>query len=270
MPLPPSCTARTAPAALPAGGRSCAVVGSSDVLRLVPRGAEIDGHDVVWRLNNAPTRGFEAEVGRRTTIRMVNHVPIEKWLLRSRNRTALSRTADGAEYSALLCSPSAVEQGCIVSRLLGGKGFAANVEAYRRLHATHQLSLVSDELIRAGSRCAKELGGTNPSGGLLAVMLALSSCERPVSLYGFWPFCCKPHRGFPAMNYKYSQGNRTRWVCCSRGREKMELEHGLYEHLAKKGLVRIFNGRDGGGRAPAAAPDRPRAGLHAHVSNIVS
>ena len=62
--------------------------------------------------------------------------------------------------------------------------------------------------------------------------------EKPVSLYGFWPFCC--HGGAAArINYKYFQGNRTRFVCCSRGREKMEAEYALYRQLDRRGIVKL-------------------------------
>lgn len=237
---------RTATAAALAGrglslpaSPTCAVVGSSDILRLVPRGAEIDGHALVWRLNNAPTRGWEEQVGRRTSLRLVNHVPIEKWLLRARNRSALRRTVDGAEYEELLCAPAALERACLVSLQGRGQGFGAKLEAYRDAHAPHRLVVMSEALLRYGGRCSTELRGNAPSSGLFAVLLALAVCAPPVDLYGFWPFCCKPHRGWPAMNYKYSQGNRTRWVCCSRGREKMEVEYGFYESLARRRLVRL-------------------------------
>ena len=89
----------------PPGRRSCAVVGSSAMLRLAPKGHEIDAHALVWRLNNAPTVGFEELVGRRTSVRVINHVPLEKWLLRARNRshllhrTCTKRGCDGVEYA---------------------------------------------------------------------------------------------------------------------------------------------------------------------------
>ena len=38
---------------------SCALVGNAQRLLLEERGEEIDGHDCVMRLNQAPTMGFE-------------------------------------------------------------------------------------------------------------------------------------------------------------------------------------------------------------------
>uniref|UniRef100_H9G6B5 CMP-N-acetylneuraminate-beta-galactosamide-alpha-2,3-sialyltransferase 2 n=1 Tax=Anolis carolinensis TaxID=28377 RepID=H9G6B5_ANOCA len=45
----------------------CAVVGNSGNLRGSGYGREINGHDFVMRMNQAPTVGFEADVGSRTT-----------------------------------------------------------------------------------------------------------------------------------------------------------------------------------------------------------
>ena len=52
--------------------RSCAVVSSSGDLRNSSCGASIDAHDATIRMNFAPLAGFEADVGSRTTIYVVN------------------------------------------------------------------------------------------------------------------------------------------------------------------------------------------------------
>ena len=52
---------------------SCAVVGSGGSLWRSGLGKEIDAHDVVLRLNNAPTIGYERFVGSRTTHRLINN-----------------------------------------------------------------------------------------------------------------------------------------------------------------------------------------------------
>lgn len=50
---------------------SIAVVGSSGQLLGTGKGAEIDSHRVVVRVNGAPTRGFEHDVGSRTDLRII-------------------------------------------------------------------------------------------------------------------------------------------------------------------------------------------------------
>ncbi|XP_062517147.1 beta-galactoside alpha-2,6-sialyltransferase 2-like [Corticium candelabrum] len=46
--------------------KSCALVGSSAQLLNHSYGSDIDSHDVVVRVNDAPIRGYEKYVGRRT------------------------------------------------------------------------------------------------------------------------------------------------------------------------------------------------------------
>jgi len=56
----------------PSGFSSCAVVGSAGFLRLQRIGKEIDGHQFVIRANLAPVTGYEAIVGSKTSLRVVN------------------------------------------------------------------------------------------------------------------------------------------------------------------------------------------------------
>ncbi|KAK3266218.1 hypothetical protein CYMTET_25143 [Cymbomonas tetramitiformis] len=51
---------------------SCALVSNGHALRKHRYGKIIDGHHVVVRLNNGPTRSHEAKVGSKTTIRFTN------------------------------------------------------------------------------------------------------------------------------------------------------------------------------------------------------
>lgn len=54
--------------------KSCAVVGSSSVLLNNSHGIDIDSHDAVFRSNFAPIRGFEKDVGSKTTVHICNKV----------------------------------------------------------------------------------------------------------------------------------------------------------------------------------------------------
>ncbi|XP_025830591.1 beta-galactoside alpha-2,6-sialyltransferase 1, partial [Agrilus planipennis] len=58
--------------------KSCAVVASSGALRGSNLGRTIDSYNVVLRFNNAPTKGFESDVGRKTTLRIVNSQVVSK------------------------------------------------------------------------------------------------------------------------------------------------------------------------------------------------
>jgi hypothetical protein len=52
--------------------KSCAIVGNSGNLLFAVHGRDIDDHDFVFRVNQGPTVGFEAHVGRKTHFRLLN------------------------------------------------------------------------------------------------------------------------------------------------------------------------------------------------------
>ncbi|XP_058066205.1 beta-galactoside alpha-2,6-sialyltransferase 2, partial [Anopheles bellator] len=57
---------------------TCVIVASAGSLKRSQLGPFIDGHDIVMRFNHAPTDGFEADVGSKTTIRVVNSQVVTK------------------------------------------------------------------------------------------------------------------------------------------------------------------------------------------------
>ncbi|XP_058394300.1 alpha-N-acetylgalactosaminide alpha-2,6-sialyltransferase 3 isoform X3 [Diceros bicornis minor] len=54
----------------------CAIVSNSGQMVGQKVGNEIDQCSCIWRMNNAPTRGYEEDVGRMTTIRVVSHTSV--------------------------------------------------------------------------------------------------------------------------------------------------------------------------------------------------
>ncbi|XP_052461364.1 beta-galactoside alpha-2,6-sialyltransferase 2-like [Carassius gibelio] len=54
------------------GFKTCAVVTSAGAMLHSRLGKEIDSHDAVLRFNTAPTKGYERDVGNKTTMRIIN------------------------------------------------------------------------------------------------------------------------------------------------------------------------------------------------------
>jgi len=180
--------------------KTCAVVGSSDILRWYPMQQEIEEKEVIWRINHAPVRSFESLVGNRTEVRIMNHVwsDVRSGKLQPKKHEFLGL---GNEFENTICDNSV----CI------------STSSSRYMSSLHKNAYNSI------SRCK----GNVISAGMIAVAAALRSCSN-VSLYGFFPECCDSEHMFPGLNYKYYHNNASRWVCCSGGREDMHTEYMQY------------------------------------------
>mmetsp|Transcript_48064 Transcript_48064/g.120407 ORF Transcript_48064/g.120407 Transcript_48064/m.120407 type:complete len:407 (-) Transcript_48064:202-1422(-) len=75
---------------------SCAVVGNSGELLQGALGAEIDAHDMVIRMNAAPTKGFEQHVGNKTTFGFVNHAHFKRLATMAAHRVPAQMEGKGS------------------------------------------------------------------------------------------------------------------------------------------------------------------------------
>lgn len=106
---------------------TCAVVGNSGVLLQSERGAEIDAHRAVIRINYAPTAGLEHHVGSRTTYDLVNKENAGKLT------KGVHRWRPGGSELLLFEANSVVARRDVYSRL-----FAAAAQAKSALPSTIQ------------------------------------------------------------------------------------------------------------------------------------
>lgn len=147
------------------GARSCALVGSSGGLLRERYGAEIDAHDLVLRFNDAPTRGFEAVVGQKATLRMLNSQAMAD---------VLSRCATPGS-----CVPN---PGCCPPEpLLLNSGYpriAACMQSVcgRGLYAPYQAVASLDHGFVAAANTSMS--------GVLGMALLLSACAGVIDVYG--------------------------------------------------------------------------------------
>ena len=155
-------------------------------------GAEIDQHDVVWRINNAPTHGFEHMVGSHTSVRVLNHVTADVWSENIKPKKG-EFSGKGAEFPPSLCDANSSTL-CLT----------VNPPA-------HPVMLDTSNPCGAGA-----------STGRVAVAMALKACDT-VSVFGFFPDCCAPaEHWMEGMRYKYFHTDNSSWVCCAKGREDMQ------------------------------------------------
>jgi len=155
--------------AAPPGQRRCAVVGSSATLLGAALGSEIDGADFVLRVNSAPTAGFEADVGRRTSLRIVTLLPF-------RHLRYCSHVTEGERRRQ--CGGQTADAPMVVYCNTPWRG------ACWSDIADDPVPRASPAIVERTRALAKLRAAVFPSSGLLAVMMALSLCEA-VSAYGF-------------------------------------------------------------------------------------
>ena len=142
--------------------KSCAVVGSSNSLLKAQKGKDIDKHTAVIRMNQAPTKGFEAYTGKKTTVRLQNQErvgphPGEK------NSVCLVK---GYNFRK--------PKGCKVLPL------SPQFLEYTKFHWVFQLNSRFFDVKRA----TRSVGRMKMSTGFMAITLAMHVCRR-VDIYGF-------------------------------------------------------------------------------------
>lgn len=177
--------------------KSCAVVGASGSVLAAQHGDLIDSHQHVLRINRVLTHGFEAHVGRRTTLNLFwgHRSHLQLWMQQQR-----------------LLPPAERARGLVVAVKAKDVSFFFEAAAnFSRAAAASTppapLLLVSDKvylkavahLCRAtdnGREWQTDCPLMRPSSGMLAVVFALQAC-RNVSLFGLSTGDpCAPHHYF--------------------------------------------------------------------------
>ncbi|KAH9534353.1 hypothetical protein CY35_17G001900 [Sphagnum magellanicum] len=167
---------------------TCAVVGNSGMLLNRSYGVSIDGHEMVMRLNNAKTVGFERFVGSKTTVSFVNsnilhqcsrkpqcfchlygaHVPIVVYLCQLIHFMDVAMCSSSMQKAPLIVTDPRFDS--LTARIVKWYSAKRFVENTGR-----PLSDWSD---------AHEGPSFHYSSGMQAVMLALGICDN-VNLFGF-------------------------------------------------------------------------------------
>ncbi|XP_042476244.1 beta-1,6-galactosyltransferase GALT29A-like isoform X2 [Macadamia integrifolia] len=166
---------------------SCAVVGNSGILLKVEYGDLIDSHEIVIRLNNARTEGFQRNVGSKTNISFVNSnilhlcarregcfchpygekVPIVMYICQAVH--LIDYTICNSSHKApLLITDARFDLLC-----------ARIVKYYSAKHFVEEMGKPLDEWASAHDSHLFHY-----SSGMQAIMLALGICDR-ISIFGF-------------------------------------------------------------------------------------
>ena len=140
--------------------KSCAIVSSAASMSGSNLGAEIDANEVVVRFNNAPTKGYEKDVGKKTSLRLTN--AIFQGYREKDDEAVLAKWCQEQKLSHVPCGQH---------------------EELRRLVEKKAHALNPRFIEYANSRYFRKLG-EHASSGMVMTLLLLHKCEK-VTLYGF-------------------------------------------------------------------------------------
>ena len=187
--------------------RTCAIVGNSGTLLKSGKGRDIDAHDAVLRMNYAPTKGFEADVGSKTTYDLSNRENA-RFLLKGEIGGDSRKGGHGLRPSTLLFFEvaSPINRRAIFNPLL--KKFSD-----KRIHFLHPSFVARAQRLWFGLKSAIEAKThakyhDKPMSGLYAVLFSLTVCDE-VDLYGFEAYTSKKTATAPYHYFDKVQGVTT-------------------------------------------------------------
>ncbi|XP_069795397.1 alpha-N-acetylgalactosaminide alpha-2,6-sialyltransferase 3 isoform X1 [Narcine bancroftii] len=157
----------------------CSIVSSSGQMLGQKAGKLIDQSTCVWRMNNAPSLGFETDVGTRTTVRVVSHTSVP--LLQQKQ---LHYFGEGNETTYVIWGPY---------RNMRQDGRGATYNELRKLARKFpqaKIYLTTEERMKYCDRLFKQetgkdrvLSGTYLSTGWFTLVLAMEVCPK-IHIFG--------------------------------------------------------------------------------------
>ncbi|XP_045905066.1 alpha-N-acetylgalactosaminide alpha-2,6-sialyltransferase 5b isoform X2 [Micropterus dolomieu] len=183
--------------------RTCALVTSSGQLTGSMRGEEIDRSECVIRMNDAPSIGYQQDVGRRTSLRVVAHSSLQRVL---RSRQELLNASQDTVF--IFWGPSSCMR-------RDGKGHVYNnLRLLNQLLPKLKVYIISrikmlkfDELFKKETGIDRKSSNSWLSTGWFTMAIAVELCDR-INVYGMVPpdFCRFTHPRPPFCRLGSSSG----------------------------------------------------------------
>ncbi|XP_046530158.1 alpha-N-acetylgalactosaminide alpha-2,6-sialyltransferase 1 isoform X1 [Equus quagga] len=236
-------------ASLPPGSSqciTCAVVGNGGILNDSRMGQEIDSHDHVFRLSGAVIKGYEQDVGTRTSFYGFTAFSLTQSLLILGNRGFrhpplgkdvrylhfLEGTRDYEWLEALLLNETLVKQNLFWFRRRPQEAFqeALQLDRYLLLHPD-LLRYMKNRFLRSKTLDSVHWRIYRPTTGALLLLTALQLCDQ-VSAYGF---ITEGHERFSDHYYDKSWKRTIFYI-----NHDFKLERTLWKRLHDEGIIRLY------------------------------
>ncbi|XP_019601030.2 alpha-N-acetylgalactosaminide alpha-2,6-sialyltransferase 1 isoform X2 [Rhinolophus sinicus] len=236
-------------ASLPAGSSqciSCAVVGNGGILNNSHMGQEIDSHDYVFRLSGAVTKGYEKDVGTRTSFygftafsvtqsllilhnRGFRHVPVGKDI---RYLHFLEGLRDFEWLEAMLLNQTLAKQSLFWFRHRPQEAFqeSLQLDKYLLLHPD-LMRYIKNRFLRSKTLNTVHWRIYRPTTGALLLLTALQLCDQ-VSAYGF---ITEGHERFSDHYYDKSWKKTIFYT-----NHDFNLEREVWKRLHDEGIIRLY------------------------------
>ncbi|KAM9322323.1 alpha-N-acetylgalactosaminide alpha-2,6-sialyltransferase 3 [Pholidichthys leucotaenia] len=220
----------------------CSIVSSSGQMLDQGVGPQIDSSPCVWRMNSAPTLGFEKDVGQRTTLRVVSHTSVP----------LLMRKPD---YFFGQCNDTIyIVWGPLRNMRKDGKGVVYNMlrKASEKYPHAHIYATTEDRMNYCDTVFKKETGkdrlksGSYLSTGWFTVILAMDLCKE-IHIYGMIndTYCkTEGHRRVPYHYFEKGGDECSQYIIHERaphGGHRFITEKSVFASWAKTHDIKFFN-----------------------------
>eukprot|EP00899_Mesostigma_viride_P014898 jgi/Mesvir1/23409/Mv21101-RA.1 len=220
--------------------RTCAIVGNSGALLLKEYGREIDAHDMVYRFNQAPTKGYELHVGARSSHESLNGYWVKQLLDEHRGFRWNSRQRDTAIVLFEMFEPWAFVWKSKAQLAEKDRWWKSAYVRLRRNHPDRKIISMSPVFVSWAYQLYRDLRrrfqklklgrypGEKPMSGFYAFLFALQICDE-IDLYGFQAWRETDSHGPLVVKYHYFDSAMPR-----PGSHSFDLARYIYQLMAMK------------------------------------